>query len=389
MQQARQETTMPDPIEQLADGIYFGLPIEVYRGQERLSSSGCSDMLISPADFWANSWMNPDREDESSEAQVMGTAYHMARLEPDRFKATYLSTVNPADYPNVLTTGDQIKAELKELGLPMTKAGEKTLDTALRLKAAGYPGPIMHILNAELEERAEAEGKIILPYEGYRQIAVDMARLHENVEIGPFLSDGQPEVSVFWTDGNGIKWKVRIDYLKARHVVDVKTFINSMGKNLDKCIADIIAFNRYYIQGALYWRAAEEIRKGELAIRKVQNQSQKDLIAEIRASEDIFEYWWVFQQKGGVPNVLARWFRQASEPSMHYLVQAPDEKGRELLRKKIRKPTRLWEKGQLELDACALQFRRCLEAYGTAPWGPNIPVSDIDDEAFSPYFLES
>lgn len=380
---------MPDAVEQLVDGIYFGLPQEVYHAQHRLSASGCCNMLISPGDFWADSWMNPDRKEAPTEALISGTAYHMARLEPDRFKATYLPGINPADLAeDVLTTYDQIKAALKERGEAMTKSGEKVLDAARRLRSVGYGGQIMHIMQADLEAIAEAEEKTILPWELYHQISVDMARLHENTEISPYLTDGQAEVSVLWTDKHGTAWKARLDYLRVNTVTDVKTFVNSMGKNLEKCIADGIAYNRYYIQGALYWRAAEEIRKGELPVKKMQNQAQKDLISAIRASEDIFEYWWVFQQKGGVPNVLARRYRQTREIHPHYLAQAPDEKGRELLRKKIKNPTKLWEKGQLELDSCAMVFRRYAEAFGTAPWGPEIPVSDTDDEAFAPYFLE-
>src|SRR5690606_34277855 len=99
--------------------------------------------------------------------------------------------------------------------------------------------------------------------------------------------------------------------------------------------------------------------------------------------------WWIFQQKDGVPNVLARQFRLTAEVHPHYLAQAPNAESRALLKKKIRNKSRIFEKGTLELEAAALRFKQCSEIWPDGPWGVMVPVSYIDDESFSSFFLES
>ena len=86
-------------------------------------------------------------------------------------------------------------------------------------------------------------------------------------QLDSLLSGGAPEVSVFWTDDRGIKCKARFDYLKSADFADFKTFANSMRKDVQKCIADAIAYDRIYIQVAFYWEASEAIRLGGLDIK--------------------------------------------------------------------------------------------------------------------------
>lgn len=386
-----EETIEEIPV--LDDGIYFGLPEAHYHGQNRLSSSGVQNMLVSPATFWADSWFNPDREpwDEGGDAQIIGTAYHKARLEPDRFLEIYVSEPDKASYgKDLIVTGTDISAELEKMGATKKKAGELVLDQALRLQSLGCEKPIWPIIWAEWEALL-LEGQIALDPKTYAEIERDMRRLHGNDDIVPFITGGQSEVSVLWTDKAGVQWKIRIDYLKERHCIDLKTFENGSRKNLDQCIADSIRYNRYYIQARLYWEGCERIRRmgKDLPIKKIQNQQQKDLIEAIRNSPDMFEYWWIFQEKKGIPNVLARQYRMTREVHPHYLMQAPDEEGRKLLREKIKNPTKLWEKATLEIESARNLFLQCQEIWPDAPWGPMIPVSDIDDDAFSSYWLES
>lgn len=375
---------MPD----LENGVYFRLPEDEYHALERFSASHACNMLVSPGTFWAESWMNPDREpDEETEAKIVGSAYHVARFEPERLDELYVSQPDPEDYPDALMTGTAIEAELAALGLPKTKAGEKVLDKAMRLKEAGYGGHIWPLVMDEWEE-TRGDRQAIKP-KVWREIKRDMERLRGNAEMLPFLTDGQAEVSILWTDKAGVKWKARIDWLKVRHIVDLKTFDNSRRANLDACIADAIRFNRYYVKAAVYWRAAELVRTGDLPIKKIQNQAQKDLIEAIRASEDPFEFWWIFQEKKGVPNVLARQFRMTSIANPHYLAQAPDEARRKSLAELLKSPSMLWRKAQAEADHARNLFIQGMEIWGTKqPWGPMVPVSDVDDEAFAPYWLE-
>jgi hypothetical protein len=382
------------PVVQLEDGIYFGLPMEDYLGQNRIGSSGVRDLLVSPADFWANSWLNPDRERKETAATVAGEAYHMARLEPDRFVAVYHPNVSGRDlppFPDAIHTGEQVKAVLAEMGQTQTKKGERTLDTALRLKALGETRPILPVMQAEREEYAAERGLMLLDAQLFQEIKTDMERLHHNPEAHQFLTDGCAEVTILWTDEAGVRWKIRPDYLRQRHVIDVKTFDNAMRKPVEKCISDQIAYNGYYIQAVLYWQACERIRTTSpelLPIRKIQNKEQRALIDAIRKSLDPFEFWWVFQQKGGVPNVLCRQLQRTYELHPPYHVEEPTDKSRKQLEAKGRVRTEIWKKAELLIQAGRDKFLRCYEAYGAEPWRADIPVSRITDENFSSYFLE-
>lgn len=378
----------------LEDGIYFQLPETEYHALPRLSASGCNNLLTSPATFWADSWLNPEKvkedeatEDEKTAAQIVGSAYHTARLEPHRFDDLYVCEPDPDDYPKALMNGTQIGEALAELGQAKKRAGETVVEQAARLYAAGYKGHIWPLIKDDWEEqRGERFG---LKPKVYREIKRDMERLHSNTDISPFLTGGQAEVSILWTDKNGTRWKCRIDYLKPRHIVDLKTFENSFRKNLEQCVIDAVRFNRYYVPAYVYWCAAEEVRAGKLPIRKVQNAAQKDLIEQIRESQDPFEFWWIFQEKGGVPNVLARQLQMTAATHPHYLFQAPDEAGRELLKELMKSPSRIWDKAKIEVEHAEKLFRQCLDIWGAEPWGAMNPVSRIDDESFSSFFLES
>jgi hypothetical protein len=375
----------------MEDGIYFGLDQAEYHKLERLSGSGTQNLMVSPATFWADSWLNPLREVEEEDAeptpaQIAGTAYHKARLEPDLYRQIYYRGLCMADYPDALKTHDEIKAELVQLG---EKAGsDKVLEAARRLRAAGYPGPIKHLLLEELQAGKE-DWQIELPWKLFDQIAADMEALEGNAEISPLLHEGESEVSVLWTDDKGVKWKARFDRLQLRRIVDLKTFDNSRGKILEQCLYDAVQYNRYYLQAYVYWTAAELIRAGKLPVKKCQSQAQKDLIAEIRQSPDPYEYWWIWQEKGGIPNVLARKLRLTQEAHPSHLNQAPDEASRKALADKLRKPSMIWEKAAIEVKAMRDLYLTCLEIWPTGPWGAMTPIGEIDDEGFNRFWLES
>jgi len=380
---------MVTEIEQLLDGIYFGLDDDTYHGQERLSASGVCNMLVSPATFWKESWLNPDREPRNTKALAIGRAYDKAKFEPEAFLSGYAPLPNPADYGDeLLTTHAKIQEKLADLGEKKTLAGEKVLEAAVRLRGAGYTGPIWHLIDAEAAEKREADGTIGIDPSTYREIVNDMKMLRANPEISPMFEGGEAQVSVLWTDEKGVKWKARFDYLKERIIVDLKSFENGQRKNLNQCISDAIRFNRLHVQGFLYRDVAEMIRTGKLRIAKVQNQGQKDLIAAIRASDVPFEFWWLFQEKRGVPNVLARRFRMTRQPTPELLYNAPNEEARERLRQAYKSFNKLALKAKWEIEWARDTYLKCLEIWPDGPWGSLQPVMDIDDEDFPPYFLE-
>lgn len=384
---------MAEVVEQLEDGIYFKLPQEVYHAQKRLSASGCCNLLVSPATFWADSWLNPEREevDQSTPAKIYGSAAHVGTLEPERFPSAYLPLPNPDDYGTeeqpLLTTHAAIKAVLKDRGEPQTKGDEGVLGAAIRLRESGYGGAIWHLIMDEFEAGRGAD-QIALPHKVYAEITRDIERMKSNTEIMKQLDGGEAEVSIFWTDKNGVRWKARLDKMQVRGAVDLKTFDNARGTVLDECIRNAIQYNRYHVQARVYVDAMEAVRAG-LRIAKIQNAEQKSLVEAIRASTAPFEYWWIFREKGGVPNLLARRLRMTGTVHPSHLADAPDEESRARLEASKSFPSRLWEKAGNAVKLARQLYVNGMEIWGEAePWQALIPVGEIDDESFSPYWLE-
>lgn len=392
----------------MRDGIYFNLPEETYLAEERLSKSGIKRIRVSPADYWTESHLNPnppeltpEQERQRHMARLIGRAYHCARLEPDRFASIYVREITTADFngqDGFLSSGREIEAELAALGLPKKfKEDAGVLDQAKRLKAAGYEGPIWHI--AEEEWRASVKpGQVVIPAKAYEEIIVDMDRIRAVPAVHKLLTGGEPEVSVFWTcPETGIPMKARFDYLKPDRWVEFKTFANSSRKALYQAITDAIRFERYHIDAAGYMEAAEAVRSGALAIMDEASTEERELIAAIQARPIPLECDFVFQQKSGVPNLLAcpfRFFESPSDDAIRDLeasgaTEEKLERARKMQAMSSRHRTAIHTKGRMEIAAAKREFLVYSEVYQPGePWAPIRNVLEISDASFSQYFLE-
>lgn len=392
------------PFETKPDGIYFDLPDSEYHREPRLSASGIQNMMVSPATFWANSWLNPDKfaetadgdpaDEEATKAQILGKAYHTARLEPEKFDRLYCAEIDKADYAGAkgfLSTDAEIKDKLKELGEPQSKTGEGVLERAERLKAAGYPYKIWHIEKATAEETYA--GRIAINGKYFKDLMRDMEIIHGNPEISKHLTGGFAEVSVFWTDKRtGVKMKARMDYLKPEQYTDFKTFDNKRGKELEAKIADDFRYNRYYIQAALYWQVCEVIRGVDLPEIYVHgSEEQFRFIESIRARKTPLDAWFVFQEKNGVPNLLAREIELMRSDKANDVNDAgADPETSAKVAAMTYKPTALYAKAKTEIDHFIGMFKFYMEEFGEArPWAPLRPTGKLTDDNFSQYWLEN
>lgn len=378
----------------LLDGIYFDLDDEKYHALERMSASGICKMLVSPPTFWANSWLNPNREeqDKDTPAQILGRAYHVARLEPHLLDEQFVCEIDPDDYEGILTTSTQIQEKLASIGEPKSKKGEKVLDKAKRLKEAGYDGPILNLLLDEWE--LNRAGRVGIAPKYWKKLQIDVELFRSRPEIVKHFTGGFSEVSVLWTDERtGVKMKCRYDYLKADSYTDFKTFHNSMCKNLEQCIADTFRYNRYYIQAYLYWRVAELIRSGKIHVMGdvTPTDEQRALIEKIRTCGEPIKCWYVFQEKNAVPNLLAREVHILTPP--HYSHQANSigvshEKSQKVA-ESTRRLSSLGLLAEAEVNSSISLFAFYQESYKRGePWGSLKPTGVLDDDCFSPYWLE-
>lgn len=376
----------------LEDGIYFDLDEKIYHAQERLSASGICKMMISPPTFWAQSWLNPDRDeiDWDTPARILGRAYHTARFEPDQLLQRFVPEINPDDYENIITSGTEIGDMLAILGEPKKKSGEKVIDQARRLEAAGYTGAILH-LKQEIWE-AELHGRTPVKPQYWDQLQRDMKLLDKSPEVKKHLTGGFAEVSVLWTDERtGIQMKCRFDYLRVTSFTDFKTYDNSQGKHVEQCIIDQFRYNRYYIQAKLYHEVTELIRKGKIGrVQGEASKAQRTLIDEIAARKVPLECWYVFQEKSGIPNLFARevhLLTPVHESHPHNDAGVSHETSEEV-GQRTRRMSALGKLAASEIETAKNQFVGYSDTYKPGePWLTQLPTGSINDDCFSPYWL--
>jgi hypothetical protein len=381
-------------VDAIVDGVYFDLPAEVYHAVPRLSSSGLQKLCVSPATFWRGSWLDPDApelDEEETKAQQLGKAYHTARLEPDEFHVRYCRQPDKGDYPakGLLTSDAAIKAALKDLGEQQTCGATETIvERAQRLVDAGYTGTIWALVMDEHE--AQRAGRIALPAKFFDQIVTDMDRMRES-EVGDLLTDGWAEVSIFWTDKHGLKMKCRCDWLALRHWVDLKTFDNGMRKELNQALADAVRFNRLHVQAATYRDGVEALRVGGLDVQGEATEAQRDFVAQFRLIAKPLRCWFVFQEKGGVPNLLAREFEfhgvsAYRDTEINALVE---EENRDSVREALGGATMLYSRALWEIDKAKREFVTYSQVYEPGrPWFPVEPMGKFSDLDFNTYWLE-
>lgn len=337
-------------------GVYFGLPEADYHASFALSTSGVRWLRVSTLDFWARSPLNESREDEESEAMALGKAYHKRIVEGRAaFDACYAAALDPADYPDALRTMDELREAAKALGI---KAGGTKPELIARIIEAD---PAVQIWDDLVAQHArDNEGKTLLTATTIRRIEIAAAMIEKHPQLCKAFTGGMPEVSIFWTDEEtGAPMKARLDYLKPKAIVDLKTFGNQMGKPIDRAIAASVASGKYHIQCATYHeavaKAVEHINAG-----RVFGDVDKDYLRAVaKASERTFMF--VFQQTGIAP--VARG-KVLPDNSLTFRV------------------------GQTELEEAKRKFAECWKRFGKDPWVDESEIGVFDDTEFPTYLVE-
>ena len=201
-------------------GVYFNLPEDEYHADPALGSSDIKSLLGEPAGYWWNSAYNPAREErETSPAMKLGSAVHAAVLYGLR---EFSDRYGRCKFPGNIKAGMSERAALAEAG-------------AIPLTAKDY-------------DRAISAGTMI----------------RANPIIGNAFTGGAAEVSVFWEQevmGEVVRRKARLDYLKPKAIVDLKSHAPMDGKTfVTSCYRAIKTFN-YPVQAAAYMDAIPYIKQ--------------------------------------------------------------------------------------------------------------------------------
>lgn len=391
-----------DSAAAIVDGIYFDLPMEVYLAVPRLGASDLQDLNVSPGTFWRGSWLDPDEDGDDDEPdekqkkwQLVGEAYHCARLEPDQFEVRFCREPCKADFAEQVRAhgacwnSAEIGIALADYGETKKRAAESVGEQGLRLEDCGYQGLIWPLEKVRFEQGLN--GRKPLPGKIWDEVVRDMERFRSNPDLAKLFAEGFAEVSVFYVDANNIPRKARFDWLALDHWNELKTYDNSRRKRVEQAIADAIRYNRYYVTAASYKDASEAIRTGGLQVQGEATDAQRALVARLQMKPDEQRCWFIFQEKGGVPNLFAYEFEFYGVPSdiENIWDTGASEEAQARGHAATRRPTQIYQKGRGEIDYAKRLFVHYANVYGPGePWAPIEPIGKISDVMFNQYWLE-
>jgi len=373
---------------ELPDGIYLDLSFEDYLAAPRVSSGNLTDMIEGPAAYWANSPMNPDREEcDETEPMKLGRAYHCARLEPEAFAQRYVQEIDAEDMPaGTLMKDADYKAALKELGQAQIKAGETVLERAERLAEISL-NVCWHVERAEWE--AENQSKTWLSRKHMAEITRDAARIRMNPELAALIEGGMAEVSILWTDeATGIKCKCRPDYLGSNWITHLKTWdMKIAGKPGNRAVVDAFRFNGYYRTGWFYLEGL--MAMPGLVFRKPDGTLTTEVPEPLGAAWKApkrWDHWFLFVRRSGIPDIRAREIMYFDVP--RGVNEQSIGVGTDGFKRSV---TVLGRKADMEVRRCLQQIADCSELYGRdgSPWFPRDMIGRIGDDDFSAFWLDS
>lgn len=343
-----------------APGIYLDIPEDEYHADPSLSSHGLKDLIANPLEFWMGWAGNPYRTpDEKTEPMIVGTAYHIAFLEPDRFHDLYAAPFEAADHPDAYATVKDIRAAIKDLGEKPKGTSKADLMDCLR-----DIDPDAVSLD-ELKERhvSEAGDRIILPRGVMDEIMMAEAELDRHSKARNAFRGGIAEVSIFWIcPETGLPMKARLDYLKATKYgaqpTDLKTMSPRADMPPDRLALSEFCKRRYDIQFAQY---VEAYRQGA--------QFSNDPLWHC----DQVAMPIVFITTGPVPVVIPRIFEThdkravaGSQPMAYYL------------------------RAVREIALAKQHFIEFYSKYGAAePWRTEYAVETVTDDDLPLWFLDA
>jgi hypothetical protein len=204
---------MPDHMElNMEPGIYTGITNEDYHSGPGISQSALSVLARSPLHYWSQ-YVDPDREKrEPSAAMKLGSAIHMAVLEPDLFVEAY--AVAP-------------KVDRR------TKEGKAVWDQFV----------------------LEAGHREVISVDDFNTCEEIAAQVRAHPTAKRVFVDGVAEESAYWIDKEtGLLCRARPDWMKGSMIVDLKSTDDASHAGFQRS-----AWNyRYWMQAAWYMDGVEQ-----------------------------------------------------------------------------------------------------------------------------------
>lgn len=219
-----------EPAVPFEPGVRDDMPHADYLAVEALSASGIKRMLQSPMHYR----FDQDHPSETTESMLLGTALHMAILEPERFAEQVVIT--PDDAPR--------------------------RPTAAQWSAAKPSPASLAAMQWWTEFNAQAEGKIVLTAEQGARVEGMAGAVRRHPIHDEMMGSGASEVSYFWRDARlDIPCKARFDRLnESGYAFDVKSCQDASRDGFMRAITSF----KYHLQEAHYRNGYEHLRDESL-----------------------------------------------------------------------------------------------------------------------------
>lgn len=343
---------MPDGSQlPFKEGVFFGMPEDAYHSVFALSNSGIKNLRASPMIFWSRSTLNPKPAKRETEFMELGKAYDCRIMDgKDAFYARYAATLDPEEYGDALRTKEDIMAAIGDLGGTFKKSARKDelISTLLGLN------PEAEIWDDIVQEHREKCGaRILLGQDVINRIEVAARMLELDPQLCKAFTGGYPQVSIFWRcPETDVPMKARLDYLKVRAIVDLKTFGNPYDKPVDRAVAGAMATQKYHIQAVVYQEAIAAAKM--LPVFGEPEPAWLDAFRKAPPPEFLF----VFQMTGEAP--VTRGFTFPAN----------------LLTSEV---------GKVMVKEAKEKFKACVEQFGSDPWLDLAPIRSFSDEEFPSY----
>lgn len=370
----------PAPIKQHAPGVYIGLPMWDYVNDPAISGSGLKKLVNAPGDFkWElPALRNPLFKPPESDARALGTLVHCAVLEGMAvFDQRYFK--EPAlddDDPRVIRTADHAKAWLKDNGAKQTGLKADLFDRiracAEQMRLGGADEDELPLILDDYIARL-GQGREMIKSRSYDYVRLVEQTVRSCPEACALLSNGLPEISIFWTE-NGVRYKARLDWISAAAVIDVKKFGQPPRRGISlhtQLHRDVVAYS-YDVQAVHNVRAAMQLPLlfdggGEIIDQGPGATGRINQLEEIarRILDTPPTFHWLFLRTPGPPQV--------------FCLEFPAE-------------TRRWDHAQYEIETAIGNLgdyrRRCgHELDPDKPW-IDVGAAVWDDDALPEYMWD-
>lgn len=199
-----------------ADGVYLNLPLADYMADRAISGSALKKLMANAPDWQWEHASNPLWDEPESDARALGTVLHKIILEGhDAFAETFTVEPQRETLPDALDTAKDCSAWLREKGLKVSGVKDELV---ARIREADPSVRFWDEIVAEL-----VGSRTIISASAYRYAHLVEKFVRSEPEFSKLLTDGLPEVSIFWTE-DGVRFKARPDYLSADAIVELKKY---------------------------------------------------------------------------------------------------------------------------------------------------------------------